>query len=517
MNRFLRLLAILSLGYSDLVRSQVTENWTAIYSFNGYGNESWESVFSFEMDIQGNSYAFGATYDSINRSFLVKFDPAGNLQWASVEDYSSGRRMVIDSSGNPVCASWKTDLLSWDSTIVTKWNPDGNVEWEITYQGYDPTDMGIDHSGNIVILSDLNSAPGDPRILTKITSSGEILWSTSVSLGYSESFGPYCRIGNDNSIYVISEQFEVIKFDSGGVLLWENDLPGVLHSHRGYKASNAIAYDGRILLTGSTEIFNYQNHPDLVACMINSDGNVAWYDTVGGDLFTGLSAIPFENNVEVIGIDSTRTKLYYLRFDLSGELAAKILIEPNEFGLVPTDYKMDQNLNIYLAGYAKDTASVYSGMGLMKLDSSGNVMWNVFKSGSNEGNSYEHPFVSLDQNSNVMVAYTGNPDLWNFSIHDATIVKYLQQLGGISSVHVDESIQVFPNPSADKLAIELHDLGNENCMIHISDELGREVYRHEVPIGESRISISIEEWHSGPYIISLISESNIASMKWLKL
>ena len=494
--------------------AQVSEEWTQIYSFDSLSEET---LYSFQTDPSGNSYAFGSCFSTTYKSVLLKYNEAGNLVWTYFIDSSVGKRIILDDSSNIICASWKYTFASGDSSIISKIDSNGNLIWQRTFYGANPKDIEIDHNENILIIADFTfmNSNGDPRILLMLNPAGGLLWSVSFDLNYEEDDGPFIRIGTDNSIHVLTEQFELLKFNSVGNLLWDIDIPGNSQSTYCYKEGCGINSQNDIFITGTTEDYYNLISPLLTISMIDSGGNIAWIDTIT-DLFEGRLVVPSSNGVVLIGRD-TAFGLHCLKFDLYGTVIYNHLIDQNDLHLVPTDYALDESGNIYLVGY--DNANIgYAGFATMKIDSGGFFQWITSKDGFSSGNSYEHSLISLDANNNIYCSNTGNSNFPNIPVYDITTVKYLQGLNGINPANLKKKFSIFPNPGEDQLILTLPDLDFTNSEIEIVDQYARILKTVETShSSSSQITLITDDWANGIYFISLISENEKFTQKWVKL
>jgi hypothetical protein len=202
-------------------------------------------------DAGGNVYACGVfNSDSIsfgalmlrrkgfNDIFLVKYDATGNAVWARSAasiDNESVHSIVVDGNGNPIITgSFYGNSLKMENAIlynhgygpsdlfVVKYDPAGQVQWARSAGGSEYDDAissSTDKDGNVYVSGRFNSysmsfgkfylqnAPGFHLFLVKYNASGNVLWATSTS---GSAFGSRevthgIRAGQDGNVYLAGE------------------------------------------------------------------------------------------------------------------------------------------------------------------------------------------------------------------------------------------------------------------------------------------------------------------------
>jgi hypothetical protein len=193
-----------------------------------------------------------------------------------------------------------TDSFGNDSEVwVVRIDADGSVVWNKTYGG-SMEDAGRaitlteDHS--YVIAGYTNSmGNGDfDALLLKIDASGNLLWDKTYggtqsdkAYAIAETAGEYVIAGDTRSKGEGDNDAWIIKVDSNGNLLWDKTVGG-----EGFDMPTCIAVSnsGGYLVGGFT--FSFGNgERDFWLFKIDDSGNVPWSSTVGRSAFEEAYAV----------------------------------------------------------------------------------------------------------------------------------------------------------------------------------------------------------------------------------
>lgn len=77
-------------------------------------------------------------------------------------------------------------------------------------------------------------------------------------------------------------------------------------------------------------------------------------------------------------------------------------------------------------------------------------------------------------------------------------------------------LQAYPNPTKDKINIDLHIFPKENCTVTFTDLFGKEVARMNQLTSSSTI-LNMENLHSGVYLVHLLKDNRIVAYQKLIL
>ncbi|HSY77504.1 MAG TPA: hypothetical protein VK890_11640, partial [Bacteroidia bacterium] len=218
-----------SFGSTQLINGRYT--WSVfLVKYDPNGNVLWAKqgntiyqgeAYGVTIDALGNAYVTGYFQNTItfgafklnlppvsNSTFLVKYDPNGNVLWAnqsilpSTYSGSMGNVVATDRSGNIFMAGTFADTMKLGTItsvskegdfFLAKYNSSGTVIWvtqsnrHSTRLGYNVNAITTDKAGDIYItgfFSDtvsfgsytLLSPTGDNLFLVKYNSSGNVVW-----------------------------------------------------------------------------------------------------------------------------------------------------------------------------------------------------------------------------------------------------------------------------------------------------------------------------------------------------
>ncbi|QDT46119.1 hypothetical protein Pan258_01360 [Symmachiella dynata] len=303
-----------------------------VLKLDAAGEYEWSNTFigagfisgtDLEVDAAGNVYAAGsftgtADFDPLagviipiatNGSFdayLAKMNSDGDMVW--VETFGAGRidgisGIDLDSSGNIVTTGYYMDTVDFDTgvgtsfgisgadsfdTFVSKFDSDGTFLWVTTTQAAGQNvarDVVVDADDNIVFVgsytgtvdfdpgvgvASLTSEGGNDIFVTKLDSSGALLWTASMG-GEDEDIAYGVDVDANNNVFVVGEYqntadfnplgldiFNLIstasysafavKLNSAGDFQWAATSEGAGDA---YAYGIAVDMNGRLLSTGS--------------------------------------------------------------------------------------------------------------------------------------------------------------------------------------------------------------------------------------------------------------------------
>ncbi|MDD8027348.1 MAG: SBBP repeat-containing protein, partial [Acidobacteriota bacterium] len=422
-------------------------------SDSDYGN-------GIAVDGSGNVYVGGYSYASWGASpiraytsgtdaFAAKLDSGGNLTWntflgGSGDDYGKG--IAVDVIGNVYVggesyATWGTSPIraytSMTDAFAAKLDSAGNLTWN-TFLGGSAEDRGlgiaVDGSGNVCVGGYSTSTWGTSPIrayygssydafAAKLDSGGNLTWNTFLG-GSGNDFGFCIAVDGSGNVYVggysgaawgtapiraytsMADAFAA-KLDSSGTLNWNTFLGG---SGDDYSKGIAVDGSGNVYVGGysgvtwGSPIRAYTSSNDAFAAKLDSGGNLTWNTFLGG----------------------------------SGD----------DRGLC---IAMDGSGNLYVGGYSYATwgapiRAYTSSMDAIaaKLDSGGNLTWNMFLggNGSDSGNG-----IAVDGSGNVYVGghssatWGTSPIRAYTSGYDAFVAKMPETPTGIGLVSFTAAAQ----------------------------------------------------------------------------
>jgi len=258
--------------------------------------------------------------------------------------------------------------------------------------------VALDSSGNIYVAGETYGfgARDKDLLLLKYDPSGSLLWQRTWG-GSEYEWIPRSGIASDSSgnVYIVgsTESFGagdadvlLLKFDPSGDLLWQSSWGG---SERDWGFGFAIDSSDNVYVTGITHSFGGEDH-DLILLKFNSSGDLLWQRTWGesGNGDCGFNvALDSSGDVYVFGVTKSAGSggtrpggniagdALLLKFDSSGNLLWQKTwgrFGETEWG---TSLALDSSDNIYATGWASNPGPRDTDLFLLKLDTSGNLLW----------------------------------------------------------------------------------------------------------------------------------------------
>src|SRR6266446_4487674 len=270
-----------------------------------------------------------------------------------------------------------------------------------------------------------------------------LTWNTFFG-GSADDYGYSVAVDGNGNVYVTGESFAtwgspvraysggadsfVAKLDSSGNLIWNTFLGGNGNDDEGLGV--AVDGSGNVYVAGSSNatwgspVRAYSGDTDSFAAKLDSSGNLLWNTFLGSSRDDNGKAIAVDGsgNVHVTGFSNatwgspvraygSSLDSFAAKLDSSGNLTWNTFLggSGDDYG---ASVAVDGSGNVYVEGYSFATwgspVRVYSGgadsFGV-KLDSSGNLIWNTFLGGSGDDYGYG---IAVDGSGNVYVTGDSN-------------------------------------------------------------------------------------------------------------
>jgi uncharacterized delta-60 repeat protein len=318
--------------------------------------------------VAGYTSSFGAgSYDF----YVVKLDSSGNIIWTKTIGGSGDDQawsIIRSSDGNYVVAGWTNSFGSNYDFYVVKLDSSGNIIWTKTIGG-----SGNDQAWSIIQSSDGGYAVAGRTssfgagswdfYVVKLDSSGNVVWTKTIGgIGDDQAWsiiqssdGGYVVVGWSDSFGAGLRDFYVVKLDANGNVVWSKTIGGIY----GEGAHSIIqSSDGGYIVAGSTETFGAGGW-EMYIVKLDSAGNVQWTKTIGGPSF-------FDDAVSII--------------------------QSSDGGYV-------------VSGYTNSFGAGGSDFFVVKLDSSGNVVWAKTIGGSGN-DAWGNSIIQSSDGGYVVVGHT---------------------------------------------------------------------------------------------------------------
>jgi hypothetical protein len=298
---------------------------------------------------------------------------------------------------------------------VVKLDASGNVTWQKTYGGSaDDIPNAIQQTtddGYIVAGRTLSYGKGGFDVwVIKLSASGNIVWQKTIGgsgsdLAYSvrqTKDGGYVVAGGTDSSGAGNLDFWVIKLDSSGDSIWQYTYGG---------SSVDLAYaseptaDGGLVVAGGAVSFGAGGY-DVWVLKLSASGTVMWQKAFGGP--SDDLAFAIEQTADGGFIVAGRTNSYgagntdfwILKLKASGELEWQ-----RTYGGSAVDWafsvRQTSDGGYVAAGRTDSFGAGSSDVWILKLDASGNILWQRTFGGSSLDYAYS---INLAQDGSYLVA-----------------------------------------------------------------------------------------------------------------
>jgi hypothetical protein len=339
--------------------------------------------------------------------------------------------IIQSSDGGYVVAGWTKSLgAGYDDFYVVKLDSLGNVIWSKTIGGnYNDRAYSIIQSsdGGYVIAGYTDSfgtGNGDIYVV-KLDSSGNIVWSKTIGGSYDDearsiiqsSDGGYVIAGKIWNFMAGRGDMYVVKLDANGNVQWAKTIGGGF----GTSANSIIqSSDGGYVVAGLIWNFGAGGF-DMYVVKLDSSGNVQWTKTIGGSYMdVAYSIIQSSDGGYVIAGRTNRsgsnvglgyTDIYVVKLDSSGNvLWTKTIGGRSSYENTPIIQSSDGGYVV--AGESGGDIHV------VKLDSLGNVIWSKTIGGSNNDIA-----TSIIQSSDGRYVVAGWTNSFGAGSYDFYVVK----------------------------------------------------------------------------------------------
>ncbi len=447
-------------------------------SRDGAGNEGYDVIQSKDSGylLLGEAHGFNGTGSS--DVYCIKIDKNGDYQWSKTYGGALGsdygfKAFQLQDAGYFFIGYTESYGLGNRDVYVIRTNSIGDTLFT-KYYGSSGIDACLDgvllQDGSFVMVGYTFSSGGADAHVMKIDSLGAVIWEFTYG-GIDDDYANGIVKTTDNSFIVtgLSRSFGAgqqdvlaFKIDSIGGLIWNKTYGG---TNNEIGKSIVSTSDGNYVITGNTRSFG-QGAEDVFLMKINSLGDTIWSYTYGG-----------------------------ISIDLAEEVE-----ETLDKGFI---------IGAYTNSFMTFNFDAY----LIKLDSMGN-----------SNCTQRDLYFTIDTNSLIV-------NSTSYASGSGAIVKNPTTLQGNTRITVEnpclltsveeiaenKSLVLYPNPTSDKVFIEVPDnLMNETSTILVRDLSGKII---ELPISNtnSLLEIEVSQLPRGLYTIQYISQDQILTSRFVKI
>jgi hypothetical protein len=547
---------------------------------------TWDEGHSIATDGSGNVYVAGdfnsstinfgtvtlTKTNSISSSynmFLAKYDPTGNLLWATKAGGSSGNDqpngIVTDGNGNVYLTGPTNDpnitfysaitsgtiTLNNASSYLVKYDPSGNVVWAKNEIG-SPTWQGIAIAGENLYRT--GQFPGTVTIGTNILT----------SLGGIDVF--------------------TAKYDLDGNVLWAKSAGGIGNDQGIGIATDGIGnayitgwFNGPSIQFGSYTLTNMgysqtNGYTDIFFAKYDANGNLLWAANAGGNNNDHCWAISTDEsgNTYVTG-GSTSPSITFFSATSAGTIITLTNPAGGYAGYFTVKYNPNGNLiwaknangnangdgvttygsNIYATGSFNSSTIFRSDRGkpgtspavdifIVKYDADGHVIWtkgaggtayDATQAAATDGSG--NIFVTGYFHSSKVTFGATTLTLGNTSDYDMFIAKYdpngtalwaksagappaghanHKSIAGLNDQDTYEPI-IYPNPTNGKITISTGSSQQVIYSIYVYNMVGKEVRSWQLAVGSWQIDVDLSAQPKGIYLLMIKAGEDVYKRK----
>ena len=325
---------ILILAHKEAITQQ---KWT--HSFGGSNSDyaySIQQTSDGGYIVAGYTCSFGAGSDDF---WVLRLDSSGSVDWQKTYsgagvDYAFSIQQTSD--GGYIIAGFTYSFgAGYSDFWVLKLDSSGNITWQKTYGGtsydYAESIQQTSDGGYIVAGRTYSFGAGYVDIwVLKLDSSGNVSWQkTYGGSGYDEAYsikqtsdGGYVVAGYTDSFGAGSDDIWVLKLDSSGSVIWQKTYGGPSDDEA---RSIQQTSDGGYIVAGHTHSFGAGSY-DFWVLKLDSSGNISWQKTYGGTSYDFAYSIQQTSDGDYIvageeaSFGESSTAIWVLKLDSSGNV-----------------------------------------------------------------------------------------------------------------------------------------------------------------------------------------------------
>jgi hypothetical protein len=445
----------------------------------------------------------------------------------ATENFGSGDLWVVKTDLNGVMQwekSYGGSHQEWGFSIVQ--TNDG---------GYIITGRTYSSDGDVVGYHGSDNSLPDSWVL-KISSVGDIEWQNCLG-GTNSEFpsdiiqtvdGGYAVVGSSNSndgdvsVNVGSRHIWLVKLSSQGTIIWDQSYGSNYTSNIGVQSQTSPhsltqTIDGGFIISGQTQ----SNFVDLIgwnndAAVIKTDtnGNIEWQESFGGSSFDNAKSIiqttdngymfigSTESNDEELTENELENSVWVVKLNSLGEI---------EWSENYGNHNEVQNIieisngYVFAATVSGDAGGVTGFNGerdawIVEINDTGEIQWESCIGDAG----IQRVTANISQTNDggyIFGGFTGELGPTS-TLRNWWLVKLSSTLG-VEDVTAQNKIDVYPNPTSEKLNIKLNP-SQINQPFKIFDSLGKLILKGIIK--EKKIQVNIQSFSKGVY--SLILNDN---------
>ena len=371
--------------------------------YNGCTKKRWDGANSI-VPLSDGGFAIAGHTDSKGSSdiWLLRLDGSGNIVWDKTFGGSEGdyARSIVSLSDGGFAIAGRTSSkgAGGGDMWLLRLDGSGNIVWDRTFGG-----SKNDYATSIVSLSDggfaiagytKSKGAGDKDMwLLRLDESENIVWDTTFGGRYPDeansivllSDGGFAIAGWTDSKGAGGRDMCLLRLDGSGNIIWDRTFGG---SEWDGATSIVSLSDGGFAIAGYTKSKG-AGSGDMWLLRLDGSGNIVWDRTFGGSEWDYASSIVSLSDGGFAIAGCTYSKgaggldMWLLRLDGSGNI-----VWDKAFGGSEQDYASSivslSDDGFAIAGFTRSKGVDEADMWLLRLDGSGNIVWDKTFGGSED-------------------------------------------------------------------------------------------------------------------------------------
>lgn len=460
-----------------------------LFSFNGFAQQNFDTLVDYNYaaefpysiyQVADSGYIFTTAgnnlieFNKLNKDGSLLFQRLFGIPISRLySGLSNSLKKTFDGGyafGGGV--RYSSSSVNTDDGMLVKYNSNGDTEfvkvlgdttWETIYDCIQTSDSGFVVAGLKRIFSPYSDAN---FWIVKTDSIGNIIWERT--LGTTDDERAYCVIENSSHQIVVSG--------------WQGVTGG---SYYPYWA----VYDlqGSLIFTKSLNYSPFHDGALIHNYFDNEYIFIGYLDSI-------INMNDAVNPRFIARMDSNFNFKWMTVFNAPELKDIYIPKRISDYGIVLVGFKHDNNTN-FPAGW------------IAKIDSSGNKLWEHFYTHDNNTNTYNY-FSDFQETFDHGFIVCGTT--WGGQSQDSWIVKLDSNgcldttcgfnTGTVEVFYPNTSLEIFPNPSTDKVTINYYLPQGKTGTLSFFNMLGEKMKDRMLQQGSKQVEINISHWAKGIYL-----------------
>jgi len=522
-------------GYTQSFGAGGADIWVLKLDQNGfeqwqrtYGGSNSEGAYSGQQTsdggyiIVGSTYSYGAGNSDI---IVIKLSSTASIEWqktygGSGNDYGYSIQQTTDGGYIVAGVTYTYGAGAGDFWIL-KLNSSGNVQWQRTYGG-SSTDVAKSvqqtTDGGYIVAGYTSSygAGGFDYWVIKLLSDGSVKWQKTyggVSADYADSIlqtleGGYIITGRTLSFGAGNDGFWMIKLDQDGTIQWQKTYGGSGYD-RAYSAQQTS--DGGYIVVGETNSFGAGSTDAWVikldingdvgnSCGIESNTSATVVNTTVSAGATSISPANISVTQQTPTVAWTSPNVLSSSQCSSTPTFAKTYGEADSFDAA---FSIQQTTDggYIVAGSTDSFSAGLADLWILKLDASGNILWQKTYGGTNTD--YGESIQQTIDGGYIVAGYTesfgaGYADYWILKLDSSGNVIWQKTYGG---TNLDHAYSIQQTTDGGYIVAGYAELANRDFWILKLDNSGNVIWQKHCTYNSDE-AYSIQQTTDGGYIVA---------------